>query len=171
MGWGERRRLPWGETQAAAGGPDFSPMAASVLYFELLRHMKNAFDFHLRLVVFARRHGIKSTAQASRNTVPTVCKCPQRYRRLAAAGLIHCSRALHRQPRQTLTEVERHATRCDRNCRPSGPGVCFEDPRQRCADHRPETFSAMHQAAPCPRSIFQATYAFRSRDFLYCTTG
>jgi len=48
-------------------------MAAPVPYFEVVHQMKNAFNYHLRLVTHARQHGIKAAARAFRTTVPTAC--------------------------------------------------------------------------------------------------
>jgi hypothetical protein len=49
-------------------------MSAPVPYFDLVRQMKNAFNYRLRLVTCARQQGIKAAARAFRTTVPTARK-------------------------------------------------------------------------------------------------
>ena len=46
-------------------------MPAPVPYFDVVRHMKNAFNYRLQLVTLARQHGIKAAARAYRTTLPT----------------------------------------------------------------------------------------------------
>jgi len=43
-------------------------------YFELIRHMKNPFNYRLGLVDYARSHSRKAAARACRTPVPTVRK-------------------------------------------------------------------------------------------------
>jgi hypothetical protein len=38
-------------------------MSAPVPYFDLVRHMKNPFDYRLRLFTYARQHSIKAAMQ------------------------------------------------------------------------------------------------------------
>ena len=61
-------------------------MSAPVPYFEVVRQMKNAFNYRLRLVTHARQHGIKAAARAFRTTVPTVRKWGRRYEARASRG-------------------------------------------------------------------------------------
>jgi transposase len=75
-------------------------MSAPVPYFDVVRHMKNAFNYRLRLVTHARQHGIKAAARAFRTTVPTVRKWLRRYERQGLQGLQELSRAPPRLPRQ-----------------------------------------------------------------------
>jgi len=49
-------------------------MPAPILYFDLIREMKNAFNHRLRLVAHAREHGLKDAARFFHTTVPTVRK-------------------------------------------------------------------------------------------------
>ena len=50
-------------------------MSAPVPYFDVVRHMKNAFDYRLQLVTYARQHNsVKAAARAFRTTLPTVRK-------------------------------------------------------------------------------------------------
>jgi transposase len=55
----------------------------------------------------ARQRGIKPTARLFATTVPTVRKWLRRYQHHGPSGLIEHSRAPHRQPRKTSTEIER----------------------------------------------------------------
>ena len=59
---------------------------AAARYFDLVREMKNAYNHRLRLVQFARRHGIKPTARAFTTTVPTVRKRLLRYQQHGPSG-------------------------------------------------------------------------------------
>jgi transposase len=68
--------------------------------------MNNAYNHRLRLVQFARRHGIKPTARAFTTTVPTVRKWLRRFQQHGPSGLAERSRAPHRQARQTSPELE-----------------------------------------------------------------
>jgi transposase-like protein len=54
-------------------------MSAPVPYFEVIRQMKNAFSYRLRLATHARQHGIKAAARAFSTTVATVRKWVRRY--------------------------------------------------------------------------------------------
>ena len=75
-------------------------------YFDLVREMKDAYNHRLRLVQYARQHGIKPTARAFATTVPTVRKWLRRYQQQGPRGLIEPSRAPHHQPRKTPPAVE-----------------------------------------------------------------
>lgn len=58
---GERRR------ESKAGGAlvlNHPAMSAPVPYFDVIRSMKYPFDYRLRRVVYARRHGIKAAVRA-----------------------------------------------------------------------------------------------------------
>jgi transposase len=73
-------------------------MPAPVAYFDVVRPMKNAFNYRLRLVTHARQHGIKAAARAFRTTVPTVRKWLRRYEAQGLKGLQELSRAPHSCP-------------------------------------------------------------------------
>jgi transposase len=81
-------------------------MAAPVRYFDLLREMKDAYNYRLQLVQFARQSGIKPAARAFATTVPTVRKWLRRYQQKGPSGLLAQSRAPHHQPRKTPPEIE-----------------------------------------------------------------
>ena len=55
-------------------------------YFELIRQMKNPFNYRLYLVDYARRHGLKAAGRAFRTTVPTVRQWRRRYQAAALSG-------------------------------------------------------------------------------------
>src|SRR5579859_5896866 len=78
-------------------------MSAPVPYFDVVRQMKNAFDYRLRLVSHARQHGIKAAARAFQTTVPTVRKWLRRYEARKLSGLQELSRAPHSCPRFPVT--------------------------------------------------------------------
>jgi transposase len=73
-------------------------MSAPVPYFDVVRQMKNAFNYRLRLVTYARCHGIKAAARAFRTTVPTVRKWLRRWEAQGLKGLRELSRAPHSCP-------------------------------------------------------------------------
>ena len=68
-------------------------MPAPLPYFEMVRQMKNPFNYRLRLVTHARQHGIRAAARAFRTTVPTVRKWVRRYQAQGLKGLQELSRA------------------------------------------------------------------------------
>jgi len=80
-------------------------MPAPVPYFEVVRQMKNGFNYRLRLVTHARQHGIKAAARAFRTTVPTVRKWGRRYQAQGLAGLKEISRAPHSCPHKITGEL------------------------------------------------------------------
>ncbi len=80
-------------------------MPAPVAYFDVVRHMKNAFNYRLRLVTHARQHGIKAAARAFRTTVPTVRKWLRRYEGQGLKGLQQLSRAPHSCPHKIGGEL------------------------------------------------------------------
>jgi len=80
-------------------------MSAPVRYFDLIRQMKNPFDYRLRLVTHARQHGIKAAARAFQTTVPTVRKWLRRYQAQKLAGLQEQSRAPHYCPHKITGEL------------------------------------------------------------------
>ena len=80
-------------------------MPAPVPYFDVVRQMKNAFDYRLRLVSHARQHGIKAAARAFQTTVPTVRKWLRRYEARKLSGLQELSRAPHSCPHKITGEV------------------------------------------------------------------
>jgi transposase len=80
-------------------------MWAPVPYFEVVRHMKNAFNYRLRLVTHARQQGIKAAARAFRATVATVRKWLRRYEVQGLKGLQEVSRAPHSCPHKIQGEL------------------------------------------------------------------
>ena len=84
-------------------------------YFDLVREMKDAYNHRLRMVDYARQHGIKAAARAFQATVPTVRKWLRRYQRDGPCGLQELSRAPHRQPRQTIPELEQRVIQLRRS--------------------------------------------------------
>ncbi|MGB7593428.1 MAG: hypothetical protein WCD04_16040 [Terriglobia bacterium] len=68
-------------------------MSAPFPYFDLVRQMKNPLDYRLRLVTYARRHGIKVAARDFQTTVPTERKRLGRYEAQNLNGLQELSRA------------------------------------------------------------------------------
>ncbi len=68
--------------------------------------MKSAYNHRLRLVAYARQHGIKPTARLFQTTVPTVRKWLRRYQQQGPRGLIELSRAPHHQPGKTPVDIE-----------------------------------------------------------------
>ena len=82
-------------------------MPAPVPYFDVVRQMKNAFNYRLRLVTHTRQHGIKATARAFRTTVPTVRKWLRRYEKEGLKGLQEHSRAPHSCPHKITGELAR----------------------------------------------------------------
>jgi len=80
-------------------------MPTPVPYFEVVRQMKNAFNYRLRLVTHARQHGIKAAARAFRTTVPTVRKWLRRYAGQGLKGLQELSRAPHSCPHKIVGAV------------------------------------------------------------------
>jgi transposase len=75
-------------------------------YFDLIREMKNAYNHRLRLVQYARQHGIKAAGRAFQTTVPTVRKWLRRYQQQGCSGLLERSRAPHHPAGKTPPEVE-----------------------------------------------------------------
>ena len=82
-------------------------MPAPVPYFDVVREMKNAFNYRLRLVMDARQHGIKAAARTYRTTVPSVRKWLRRYQAQGLKGLQELSRAPRSCPHKITGEVER----------------------------------------------------------------
>ncbi len=66
--------------------------------------MKNAFNYRLRLVTYARQHGIKAAARDFQTTVPTVRKWLRRYEAQKLDGLQELSRAPHSCPHKITGE-------------------------------------------------------------------
>ncbi len=75
-------------------------------YYDLIREMKNAFNHRLRLVTYARQHGIKAAARDFQTTVSTVRKWLRRYRDQGPKGLVEISRAPHSCPHKITGELE-----------------------------------------------------------------
>jgi transposase len=80
-------------------------MSAPVPYFDVIRQMKNAFSYRLRLVTHARQHGLKAAARAFSTTVPTVRKWRRRYEAQGLKGLQDLSRAPHSCPHKIGGEL------------------------------------------------------------------
>ncbi len=81
-------------------------MPAPILYFDLIREMKNAFNHRLRLVAHAREYGLKNAARFFHTTVPTVRKWVRRYQARGLQGLKELSRAPHHCPHKIQGELE-----------------------------------------------------------------
>ncbi|MCI0402590.1 MAG: helix-turn-helix domain-containing protein, partial [Acidobacteria bacterium] len=75
-------------------------------YWELVREMSNAYNHRLRLVSYARQHGLKAAAHAFQTTRRTVRKWVRRHQQEGLKGLVGRSRAPHRQARKTPAEIE-----------------------------------------------------------------
>jgi len=82
-------------------------MPAPVPYFDVIREMKDAFNYRLRLVTFARQRGIKAAAREYRATVPTVRKWFRRWKEHGLQGLKELSRAPHSCPHKITGELAR----------------------------------------------------------------
>ena len=67
-------------------------MSTPVRYFDLIREMKNAFNHRLRLVTYARQHGIKGAARVFHTSVPTVRKWLRRHQAQGLKGLEELAR-------------------------------------------------------------------------------
>ena len=80
-------------------------MPAPVPYFDVVRQMKNAFNYRLRLLAHARQRGIKAAARAFRTTVPTVRKWLRRYQAQGLKGLQELARAPHSCPHKIVGEL------------------------------------------------------------------
>ena len=80
-------------------------MSAPVPYFDVVRQMKNAFNYRLQLVTAARQHGIKAAARTFRTTVRTVRKWWRRYQEQGMKGLQERSRAPHCCPHKIVGEL------------------------------------------------------------------
>ncbi len=72
----------------------------STPHWVLVREIKDAYNHRLRLVGYARQHGLKPAARR------TVRKWLRRYQQEGPSGLVGRSRAPHRQARQTPRELE-----------------------------------------------------------------
>ena len=77
-------------------------MTTPASYFDLIREMKDAYTHRLRVVDYARRHGIRAAARAFRTTIPTVRQWLRRYQQEGPSGLQERSRAPRRQARPPL---------------------------------------------------------------------
>jgi len=76
-------------------------------YRSLIREMKDTYNHRLRLVTYARQHGLMAAARAFRTTRRTVRKWARRYQAQGPSGLVERSRAPHHQPRRTSPPTER----------------------------------------------------------------
>src|SRR5260370_26302359 len=75
-------------------------------YFDLVREMRDPYNHRLRLVQFARQHGIKPTARHFATTVPTVRKWLRRVRQHVPSGARGHRRAHRQCPHKTSPEIE-----------------------------------------------------------------
>jgi len=75
-------------------------------YWSLIREMKDAYNHRLRLVSYARQHGLKAAARFFQTTRRTVRKWVRRYQAQGPSGLVGRSRAPHHQPRRTPAAIE-----------------------------------------------------------------
>jgi transposase len=75
-------------------------------YYDLVGEMRDAYNHRLRLVEYARQHGLKPAARAFATTVVTVRKWLRRFQQQGPKGLVEQSRAPHRCPHKTPPEVE-----------------------------------------------------------------
>jgi len=82
-------------------------MPAPVPYFDVIRHMPNAYNYRLQLVTQARQHGIKAAARAFQTSVPTVRKWLRRYAAQGLKGLEELSRAPRSCPHKITGELAR----------------------------------------------------------------
>ncbi len=89
-------------------------MSAPVPYFDLVRQMKNAFNYRLGLVTHARQCGIKATARDFRTTVPTVRKWVRRWEEHGLEGLKELSRAPHSCPHKVTGELAQRVVKLRR---------------------------------------------------------
>jgi len=80
-------------------------MDPPVRYYDLIRERKNAFNHRLRLVTYARQHGIQKAAREFRPTVRTVRKWLRRYQAQGLKGREELSRAPHRGPHKVQGQV------------------------------------------------------------------
>jgi len=76
-------------------------------YFDLIRQMKNPYNFRLSLVDYARQHGIKAAARTFQTTVRTVRKWLRRYQAQGLKGLEELSRAPRSCPHKVRGDRER----------------------------------------------------------------
>ena len=67
--------------------------------------MKNAFDYRLRLVAYARQYGIRAGARDFHTTVPTASKWLRRYDPQKLGGLQELSRPRHSCPPKITGEL------------------------------------------------------------------
>jgi transposase len=81
-------------------------MVAPAPYYDLIRDMRDAYNHRLRLVQYARQHGIKPAARAFATTVPTVRKWLRRYQHDGPRGLVEQPRAPHHCPHKTPRAIE-----------------------------------------------------------------
>lgn len=80
---------------------------SSSKYYTMIRAKDHKYDLRLRMVCFARSHGIHATARrfgCSRNTVR---KWLRRYQRGGRSGLRELSRAPHNCPHKTCDKIEK----------------------------------------------------------------
>src|SRR2546426_11560333 len=108
----------WGESKATAlPARTFYPgrtMPAPVAYFDVVRGMKNPFDFRLRLVTHARQHGINAAARAFRTAVSTVRKWLRRHQAQGLKGLQELSRAPRSCPHKITGKLVRQVVQLRR---------------------------------------------------------
>ncbi len=89
-------------------------MSAPVPYFDVVRRMKNPFDYRLRVVAHARQHGIRAAAWAFQTPVLTVRKWLRRHQAQGLNGLQElscaprsCPHKIVGEPAQRVLELRR----------------------------------------------------------------
>jgi transposase len=75
-------------------------------YYDRIREMKNPFNHRLRLVDYARAHGLKAAARQFHTTLRTVRKWVRRHAEQGVQGLEERSRAPHSCPHKIQGELE-----------------------------------------------------------------
>lgn len=75
-------------------------------YYQLMKSKDHQFDLRLSLVLEAKQHGLKSTAQEFNCSRNTVRKWFRRYQTTGFEGLKEASRRPHRCPHKTPSEME-----------------------------------------------------------------
>jgi len=81
-------------------------MCPSDTYYDRIREMKNPFSHRLRLVDYARAHGLKAAARHFHTTLRTVRKWVRRHAEQGVQGLEERSRAPHSCPHKIQGELE-----------------------------------------------------------------
>ena len=104
-----------------------------IAYYEMIRNTDNPEYFRLKVVQFARQHGIKPAAKAFQMTPRSVRKWVRRYDG-TLASLKDRSRAPHRRPRKISAELEAHIVRLKRQLPTWGAARLKRDFALPCSD-------------------------------------